>query len=86
MEINPNVVFINNDGETIYLINSINADKIATFDGNITLCKKIKKYVFKYGVTPDKSIELEETNEKNSKFVLINSDQNTYILNSIAEE
>ena len=86
MEINPNVVFINNDGETIYLINSINADKIATFDGNITLCKKIKKYVFKYGVTPDKSIETEETNEKNSKFVLINSDQNTYILNSISEQ
>ena len=86
MEINPNIILINNDRETLYLMNSIKGDKIATFYGDISLCKKIKKYNFKYGVSPSKNIEKEENNDKNSKFILINSEQNTFILNSIAEE
>ena len=87
MEINPNVVLLNNDEKNFYLINSIKGDKIASLNINdniFSLCKKIKKYKFKYGVTVDKNIEIDE--EKNTNYILIKNYQNTFILSSVLEE
>lgn len=87
MEINPNIILLNNDEKNFYLINSIKGDKIASLniDDNIfSLCKKIKKYKFKYGVTVDKNIEIDE--EKNTNYTLIKNYQDTYILSSVLEE
>ena len=88
IEINPNVTLVNNDQKNFYIINCIKGDKIASLNinnNNFSLCKKIKKYVFKYGVTQDKNIE-ENNNDSNGNYVLMNNNQNTFILNSIKEE
>ena len=88
MEINPNIILVNNDEKNFYLMNSIKGDKIGNLNVNNTnfsLCKKIKKYNFKYGVTIDKNIE-EDKNDKSKNYVLINNNQNTFILNSILED
>lgn len=88
MEINPNIVLINNDEKNFYIMNSIKGDKIGSLNinnSNFSLCKKIKKYNFKYGVTQDKSIE-EDKNDKSKNYVLINNSQNTFIFNSILDD
>ena len=88
MEINPNIILVNNDEKNFYLMNSIKGEKIGSFNynnSNFALCKKIKKYTFKYGVTMDKNIE-EDNDDKSKNYVLINNNQNTFILNSILED
>ena len=88
MEINPNIILINNDEKNFYLMNSIKGEKIGSLNvnnSNFALCKKIKKYNFKYGVTIDKNIEEDKT-DKSKNYVLINNNQNTFILNSIFED
>ena len=88
MEINPNFVLVNNDEKNFYLFNCNKGDKIAHLnvnDNSFSLCKKIKKYNFKYGVSQDKSIE-EDKNDKKYNYVLIKDYQNTFILNSMIEE
>ena len=88
MEINPNVVLVNNDEKNMYLFNCIKGDKIAYLnvnDNSFYLCKKIKRYNFKYGVSQDKSIE-EDKIDKDNHYVLIRDSQSSFILNSMIEE
>lgn len=88
IEINPNIVLVNKDEKNFYLINSIKGDKIASFNRNnidFSLCKKIKRYNFKYGVTRDENIE-EDQNKQTKNYILINNPNNTFILNSSLEE
>lgn len=87
MEINPNIVLLNNDERNFYLVNSIKGDKIASFNFNEThfnLCKKIKKYKFKYGVVKEESIE-EDKNDKDDNYILMNNSQSPFILSSHKE-
>ena len=87
MEVSPNVVLINNDENNFYLMNGIKGDKIASLNVDNTsfsLCKKVKKYQFKYGVTVDKNIEIDENDTPN--YILLKNDQKTFILSSIAQE
>jgi hypothetical protein len=88
MEINPNIVLVNNDEKNMYLFNCIKGDKIAYLnvnDNSFDLCKKIKRYNFKYGVSQDKSIE-EDKIDKDNHYVLIRDSQSSFILNSMIEE
>ena len=88
MEINPNIVLVNNDEKNIYLFNCNKGDQIAYLnvdDNNFYLCKKIKRYNFKYGVSQDKSIEEDKIDKKNN-YVLIRDHQSTFILNSMIED
>lgn len=88
MEINPNIVLVNNDEKNMYLFNCIKGDKIAYLnvnDNSFYLCKKIKRYNFKYGVSQDKSIE-EDKIDKDNHYVLIRDSQSSFILNSMIEE
>ena len=87
MEVSPNVVLINNDENNFYLMNGIKGDKIASLnvdDTSFSLCKKVKKYQFKYGVSVDKNIEIDENNTPN--YILLKNEQNSFILSSIAQE
>ena len=54
-------------------------------DNSFYLCKKIKRYNFKYGVSQDKSIEEDKIDKKNN-YVLIRDYQNTFVLNSMIED
>ena len=88
MEISPNVTLVNNDENNIYLFNCIKGDQIAYLnmnDNSFSLCKKIKRYNFKYGLSQDKSIEEDKIDKKNN-YVWISNKQNTFILDSMIEE
>lgn len=88
IEMNPNNVLFNNKDNNLFLMNSIKGDKIAYYDNNNNYSsnfKKIKKYEFKYKVTPDKNME-EDKDNKNKTFVLISNSQSTLILSSIKED
>ena len=52
---------------------------------SFSLCKKIKRYNFKYGLSQDKSIEEDKIDKKNN-YVWISNKQNTFILDSMIEE
>ena len=87
MEISPNNILVNNDGFNFYIFNSIKGNVIAKMNINndeFIKCKKIKKYIFKYDESQDKSIE-KDNDQINHNYILTNTYNSNFIISSLIE-